>query len=353
VVALECSIVIPLCNEEQNLPMLHLRLSAVMQRLAIPYEIIYVDDGSRDRTREIIHELRLQDPAAKGIFLSRNFGHQAALCAGMEAAGGRAVITMDGDLQDPPEVIPELLDKWSQGYQVVFARRRSRCEHPIKRAAYFTFYRILRQLSEVPIPLDTGDFALMDRRAIDELNALPERGRFLRGLRSWVGFRQVEVEYDREPRHDGRTKYSFRRLVRLAMDGILSFSDAPLKAVTLSGFMVGVVGLIGLLGCARGWWGVVGANALGLAAFGLVLLGGIQLMALGVVGEYIARIYREVRARPLYVARERIGFQRLPRAVPDVMEFLASEPGERHEPPPASRISGDWVVELAGRESRP
>jgi polyisoprenyl-phosphate glycosyltransferase len=351
VVALECSIVIPLCNEEQNLAMLHLRLTSVMQRLAIPYEIIYVDDGSRDQTPGLIRELHSQDPTVKGVFLSRNFGHQAALCAGMEAACGRAVITMDGDLQDPPEVIPALLEKWGQGFQVVFARRRSRCEHPIKRAAYYVFYRLLRQVSEIPIPLDTGDFALMDHRALEEMLSLPERTRFLRGLRSWVGFKQAEVEYDREPRHNGQTKYGFRRLFRLALDGILSFSDAPLKAVTFTGAAVGAAGLLGLLACGMGWWSPGGgAEGFGPLALALVLLGGVQLIGLGVVGEYMSRIYREVRGRPMYVTRERIGFQRMPRAVPDVVKLLSREPDEGRESLVASRLPEDWLVGLGSRE---
>jgi polyisoprenyl-phosphate glycosyltransferase len=351
-VALECSIVIPLCNEEQSLPMLHLRLTSVMQRLAIPYEIIYVDDGSRDRTPELILDLNLQDPAVKGIFLSRNFGHQAALCAGMDAASGRAVITMDGDLQDPPELLPDMIEKWRSGYQVVFARRRSRCESILKRAAYFTFYRLLRQVSEVAIPLDTGDFALMDRRALDELNSLPERTRFLRGLRSWVGFKQSEVEYDREPRHIGRTKYSFGRLLRLALDGILSFSDAPLKAVTLIGCFVSMTAIVGLTAALFRRWALA-ADTHGMMILGaaMALLGGIQLMGLGVVGEYMSRVYREVRGRPMYVTRERVGFQRMPRPVPDVLDYLAPEARDRREKITAGRLSPGWSLEVPARDS--
>lgn len=350
--ALECSVVVPLCNEEQSLPMLHLRLSSVMQRLAIPYEIIYVDDGSRDRTAEMIHDLHLQDPAVRGVFLSRNFGHQAALCAGMDAATGRSVVTIDGDLQDPPEVIPDLIDKWRAGYHVVFARRRSRCENVFKKAAYFTFYRLLRRVSEVPIPLDTGDFALMDRRALDEMSNLPERTRFLRGLRSWIGFRQAEVEYDREPRHTGRTKYSFGRLVRLALDGILSFSDAPLKAVTVTGCLVSVAAMVGLVAGLMGWSptapGMTGMVTLGA---GMGLLGGLQLMGLGIVGEYMSRVYREVRGRPLYIARERLGFHRMPWPAPNVLEFLNPESREKRDKITAARLSPEWSTETPVRDS--
>jgi len=343
-VALECSVVVPLYDEEQNLATLHVRLTATLRRLAIPYEIIYVDDGSADRTSAIITELHEQDSAVKGIFLSRNFGHQAALCAGLEAAAGRAVITIDGDLQDPPEVIPALIDKWREGYQVVFARRRHRRENPAKRVAYFAFYRLLRRISEIPIPLDTGDFALMDRQALRELNNLPERTRFIRGLRSWVGFRQTEVEYDRDIRHKGRPKYTLGRLVHLAMDGIFAFSEAPLRMVTMTGCAVTIAAVAGLLwGVLSGW--DVGPEPPGLLwlGSGLALLGGIQLIGLGVMGEYLMRVYHEVRGRPLYVTRERIGFKPLPRAVPNVLDFLPPDPAERQEKVAAARLDPSWA----------
>lgn len=350
--SLECSVVIPLCDEEQNLPTLHLRLTATLRRLAIPYEIIYVDDGSTDRTAEIVRELRQQDSEVRGIFLSRNFGHQAALCAGLEAATGRSVITIDGDLQDPPEVIPQLIDKWRQGYQVVFARRRRRRENVVKRAAYFLFYRLLRRLSEIPIPLDTGDFGLMDRQAVEELNGLPERTRFIRGLRSWVGFKQTEVEYDRDIRRGGQSKYTFGRLVRLAMDGIFAFSKAPLKAITAAGVLVTLLSIAGLVASAAGGWGLL-SNHIGLMWLGsaLALLGGVQLIGLGVAGEYVARIYHEVRGRPMYVTREKIGFRPMPRAVPHVIDFLPPEPTERQEKLTAARLSPDWADKLPACET--
>jgi len=329
-VVIECSVVIPLCNEERNLPILHARLTDVFTQLGLSYEIIYIDDGSTDRTAEIIHELHEQDPAVKGVFLSRNFGHQAALCAGLSAAGGRAVVSMDGDLQDPPELIPDMLRHWREGYKIVFARRRRRREHFLKRAAYFTFYRLLRMVSEIEIPLDTGDFALMDRQAVDELNNLPERTRFIRGLRSWVGFRQTEVLYDRDARHHGETKYSLARLFRLAMDGIFVFSDAPLKLITLLGCFISVLAMSGLSLSLLIPWNVdpsiIGMFAVGS---GLVLLGGIQLIGLGVIGEYMGRVYREVRARPLYVTQSRIGFDPMSRLRPEVIQFARQD---QHEP---------------------
>ncbi len=351
-VTLECSVVVPLCDEEQNLPTLHVRLTTTLRRLAIPYEIIYVDDGSRDRTGKIIAELHEQDSAVKGIFLSRNFGHQPALCAGVESAAGRAVITMDGDLQDPPEVIPALIDKWREGYQIVFARRHRRREHLAKRAACFLFYRLLRRLSEVPIPLDTGDFALMDRQAVEELNHLPERTRFVRGLRSWVGFRHTEVEYDRDIRRNGRTKYSLGRLIHFALDGMFAFSIAPLKMITVMGCIVSMLAIAALLACVAGRLGV-GPEVADLVWLGsaLVLLGGIQLVALGVIGEYLARVYDEVRGRPLYVTRERIGFESLPRPVPSVLDFLPPESLERREKVTAARLKPDWTEGMAALDT--
>jgi len=335
-VAIECSVVVPLCNEELNLPTLHVRLMATMRGLVMPYEIIYVDDGSTDRTAEMIRELHKQDPSVKAVFLSRNFGHQAALCAGLEAATGRAVVTIDGDLQDPPELIPALLDKWSEGYQIVYARRRKRQEGFFKQFACFLFYRVLRGLAEVPIPLDTGDFALMDRSVVDQLNALPERTRFIRGLRSWVGFKQADVLYDRDRRHDGESKYSFARLARLGLDGVFAFSEAPLKAITALGMLI--CGAAGLIALAK----VFGLSSLGWSAAAMIGLAGLQLFSLGIVGEYIARIHHEVRGRPLYITRERLGFRPPPRPVRNVLEFLPSRETERQEQLTAGRLSGSW-----------
>lgn len=336
----ECSVVVPLCNEERTLPTMHLRLTATMRRLAIPYEIIYIDDGSTDRTPALIAEFHEQDPSVRAIFLSRNFGHQAALCAGIESAAGRAVITIDGDLQDPPEVIPELLAKWHEGYHVVYARRRRRRENPVKRLACYGFYRLLKYISELPIPLDTGDFALMDREALTHLNALPERSRFVRGLRTWVGFRQAWVDYDREARFDGESKYTVRRLFRLALDGIFAFSDTPLKVISVAGLL-----LIGaaVVAWVAGSFGLV-ASSTGMTWLGsaLLLLSGIQLISLGVVGEYVARIHRETRGRPLYLVQRRLGFRKYPRPVPDVIEFIPQGPLGRQEVLTAGRLRGDW-----------
>lgn len=335
--SIECSVVVPLCNEELNLPTLHLRLSATMRRLAIPYEIIYVDDGSTDQTGEMIRELNSQDSVVKAVFLSRNFGHQAALCAGIEAASGQAVVTIDGDLQDPPELIPEMLDRWNDGYQIVYARRRKRQENPFKQAACFLFYRVLHSLAEISIPLDTGDYALMDRQVVDQLNAMPERTRFIRGLRSWIGFKQIDVLYDRDRRHDGESKYSVARLARLGLDGIFGFSAAPLKAITTVGLFICVLAVATLAANLAGW---VAMSTLGL---GLVLLGGVQMIALGIMGEYVARIHQEVRGRPLYVTRERLGFRTLPRSLPNVIDYISS----RNSGAPEEKSTGRWTQETA------
>lgn len=342
----ECSIVIPLHNEELNLGALHLRLTAALHPLAIPFEIIYVDDGSTDNTAKLIREMHDRDPAVKAVFLSRNFGHQSALCAGLEAAGGRAVITIDGDLQDPPELIPSLIERWRDGYQIVYARRRTRQENRFKQAACFVFYRILRRLAEVPIPLDTGDYALMDRGVVEQINSLPERTRFIRGLRSWVGFRQTDVLYDRDKRREGKSKYSLAKLARLGLDGIFSLSQAPLKAITLIGIA------LSLSAVAAGVSTVAGITPFGGTRIAIVGLAGLQMLGLGVVGEYVGRIHSEVRGRPLYIARERLGFRPPARAVRNVLEFLPSRESDRQEQLTAACLGADWSDALLAGDDR-
>ncbi|NLX14852.1 MAG: glycosyltransferase family 2 protein [Phycisphaerales bacterium] len=344
----ECSVVVPLCNEERNLPTLHLRLTATLCKLAIPYEIIYVDDGSTDETPRIIAETQRADARVRGLFLSRNFGHQAALCAGLDAAAGRAIVSIDGDLQDPPELIARMIEKWHEGYHVVYARRRRRKDNPLKLFACHVYYRLLRWASDITIPLDTGDYALMDRQALDQLNAMPERTRFIRGLRSWVGFRQTEVEYDRDPRRDGESKYPFGRLLRLGLDGLVGFSDKPIKAIASMGVMLTIAALIG---CVAGAMSLVrGGNATVLLMSLMTVFGGVQLLALGVVGEYISRIYNEVRGRPLYLIRERIGFNAHPRPVPKIAEYLDTQAAHRHESATALRLKRTHNDKLAQRD---
>lgn len=267
------------------------------------HELVFVDDGSSDRSAAILRDAAALDPRIVVIELSRNFGHQAAIVAGLDHSTGDVVAVMDGDLQDPPERLPELLSRLSEGYDVVFARRARRKEGPILRAAYWVAYRLVAVLSDVPLPLDSGDFAVMRRHVVDRLRALPEQKRYLRGLRAWVGFRQVGVEVERGVRRAGESKYTLGRLVRLALDGIFSFSVVPLRISAMIGFLA-VVASAGYAGYAvvilllgrptpRGFTGLIVV---------LVFVAGVQLLSMGVMGEYIARIYEEVKARPPYLS---------------------------------------------------
>jgi polyisoprenyl-phosphate glycosyltransferase len=298
------SVVIPIYNEQATLSELYRRLTRVLsENLAeLAYEIVFVNDGSTDGSIQILSELHADDPAVKVVNLSRNFGHQAALTAGLDYTKGDVVICMDGDVQDPPEIIPTLVARWRDGNDVVYAVRKLRKEGFIKRGCYAAFYRLLRRLSMVSIPLDAGDFALMDRRVVDCLKALPERSRFIRGLRTWVGFRQAAVEYEREKRFAGVPKYTWSKLVHLAVNGLLSFSALPLRMATAVGFMISFCSLLGIIVALYlklftdlaipGWTATV---------IPILVLGGIQLLSIGILGEYIAQIFDEVKQRPLYI----------------------------------------------------
>ncbi len=307
--ALRYSVVVPVYNEQEVLPEFHRELAKAMRSLAEPFEIIYVDDGSEDRSLDILRSLAAAEPAVRGVRLSRNFGHQVALSAGLDLAEGQAVITLDADLQDPPALIPELIARWREGAQVVLARRRRRRgEGLLKRVSSRLFYRLLRRLSGLPLPLDVGDYRLLDREVCRWLRCLPERHRYLRGLIGWAGFRQAEVSFDRQARRAGRSKYPPGRMLRLALDGLTSFSVAPLRAASGLGALVTAGGLAYLLyvlhrrliagATVEGWASIVSL---------LVIFNGVILMLLGVLGEYVGRIYEEVKARPLYVVRERFG----------------------------------------------
>jgi dolichol-phosphate mannosyltransferase len=296
-------------NEEPNLAVLHARLTKALLSMDMSYEIVLVDDGSTDGTHAEICRLREQDPRTKSLRLARNFGHQAALSAGLAHANGQAAIVMDADLQDPPEVIPDLVARWQEGFDVVYAIRRHRKESAPKRLAYALFYRLLHRIAAVDIPLDAGDFCLMDRQVIEQLNALPERNRFVRGLRTWIGFRQTGVEYERQARHAGDTQYGFWKLVRLAVDGLVSFSYLPLRVASMVGFavslgsmLVGLYYLILRLAGSRepaGFAGIIVA---------VLFLGGVQLITIGIMGEYVGRIFDEVKHRPIYIVSEKEGF---------------------------------------------
>jgi dolichol-phosphate mannosyltransferase len=299
------SFVIPLFNEQENLPELHRRLRAALEPLDIEPEIILVNDGSSDATPTMIHMLSQADPRVVGVMLSRNFGHQAAVSAGIAECTGDAVIVMDGDLQDPPEVLEQFIARWRDGAEVVYAVRTKRKEGLLKRTAYGAFYRLLRKLSDIDIPLDSGDFGLMDRKVVNALMALPERQRFVRGLRCFVGFRQEGLVYERAGREAGAPKYTFKALVRLAMDGLISFSSAPLNLITYLG-LGSCVFALGLIAWVMGRAIIGQRPPEGWASTMVVVLffGSVQLLSLGIIGEYLRRIFLEVKGRPTYIVRD-------------------------------------------------
>lgn len=302
---IELSVVIPFFNEEQNIPLLVEQLRKEIFGMGIDdYELIFVDDGSSDGTVNLLQSLMKEDERIVLLELSRNFGHQVAVSAGLDHATGKAVVVMDADLQDPPLVVPELVKKWREGYDVAYAVRQNRKENWFKRTAYKVFYRLLSRISSVTVPLDAGDFCCMDQRVVRILVSMPERTRFVRGLRSWVGFRQVGVPYDRDARYGGKPKYDFWRLVLLALDGFVSLSHVPLRLVTTLGFIMSVFALL------LGAFFIVKKMIVGLSPPGyastmtaIFLLAGIQLVTVGVVGEYVGHIFDEVKRRPLYVLR--------------------------------------------------
>jgi dolichol-phosphate mannosyltransferase len=311
------SVVLPVHNEAGTLPELHRRLTSALAPLG-PYEIVLVDDGSTDDSWFHLVELAKHDAHIELLRLSRNFGHQAALTAGLDAARGDAVIVMDADLQDPPEAIPALVAKWHEGFDVVYGVRTAReGETRFKLWTAAAFYRALRSISHVDIPADAGDFRLLSRRAVDALALMPERARFLRGMTSWVGFRQVAVEYEREARYAGKTNYSRRRMITLALDAITSFSTAPIRVVTSLGFVLVLfcVGVLAWTVYVRLFTDTAVAGWTSLLAV-VLLLGGMQFVALGVIGQYVARIFEEAKQRPLYLVSERIRGGVAPDAAP-------------------------------------
>ena len=303
------SVVLPIFNEESVVPELFRRVKQVLAQLDCSYEIICVDDGSKDQSFALLYALALRDPSLKVVRFSRNFGHQVALSAGLAHSSGQAVIVMDADLQDPPELIGRFIEQWQQGYEVVSAVRKQRKEGVIKRAAYAVFYRSLRMMTDLEMPLDAGDFCLLDRRVVDALTALPEHNRFLRGLRSWVGFQQTVISYERAARYSGKSKYTLRKLFRLALSGYVGFSALPLRIAAWLGVCsagAGFVLTLWVMSCKimqvpspQGWTSTIAV---------VLFIGGIQLLVLGTIGEYLSRVYDEVRQRPLYIVRDRVGF---------------------------------------------
>lgn len=301
-----CSVVVPMYNEEEVLSATVGRLKTVMEGTGVPWEVIFVNDGSRDRTAELLTQICKDDSRIKLLDFSRNFGHQIAITAGMDYASGQCIVIIDGDLQDPPELIPDMMSKWKEGYEIVYGLRISR-----KGETYFKlltaklFYRTLRLMTDVDIPVDTGDFRLIDRKIADALKLLPERNRYVRGLMAWIGYKQTAIEYERSERFAGTTKYPFKKMLKLAADGILSFSFKPLKIATFLGSIISVGSFLYLIAVllqrifapasvALGWASLIAAT---------LLLNGITLLLLGVMGEYLGRIYDEVKNRPLYLVR--------------------------------------------------
>jgi len=298
------SVVAPVFNEIETLPHFYRRVIEVMEGVAEPFELVLINDGSMDGSFLAMQELHRSDPRVRVINFSRNFGHQIAISAGLDYARGEAVIIIDADLQDPPEVIPKLIARWKDGAEVVYAQRsKRRGETRFKLLTAAAFYRLITRMTSINIPSDTGDFRLLDRRVVDTLVKMREHHRFMRGLSAWVGFRQEAVLYERHERFAGTTKYPLRKMIRFSLDAITSFSQVPLRLATSFGFILAGISLIGILVAAilRIFTGAISGQASTLIL--VLLLGGIQLIFLGIIGEYLGRIYDEVRARPLYIVR--------------------------------------------------
>ncbi len=306
-----CSILIPMYNEEEVIEETYHRLKKVMDKIGESYELVFVNDGSKDRSAQIISDLAKTDENIRLIDFSRNFGHQIAVTAGLDYVQGEAIVIIDADLQDPPEVIPQMLEKWREGYDVVYGKRLKRQgETAFKKASAHIYYRVLGALTDGNIPRDTGDFRLINRKVCEAIKELPEKNRFLRGMVNWVGFNQIAVEYVRDERWAGETKYPLKKMLKFAADGIFSFTYKPLKLATYIGLFLSVIGFLYLLvvlfqrlftdTALTGWASLMAVT---------LVFHGITLVILGIVGEYIGRIYEEVKGRPLYIVKETIGFK--------------------------------------------
>lgn len=300
------SIVVPIYNEIDNLPELHRRVKEVMDSSGEPWELILVDDGSTDGSTDEIRELAKADKAVRPVIFARNFGHQVAITAGWDYARGDAIIIIDADLQDPPEVILELAQKWKEGYEVVYATRSEReGESWFKLWTASLFYRIIYRITDVKIPMDTGDFRLMDRKVVDVLKQMKERHRFPRGMSAWVGFKQIGVQYKRSARHAGETKYPFKKMMRLALNAVTGFSYFPLQVATYFGFVSAAIAILAIPVVV--YLRMTGSQAFfgqATTLIAVLFLGGVQLISLGILGEYIGRLYDEAKGRPLYIVRE-------------------------------------------------
>ncbi len=306
---IELSLVVPVYNEIEVFERLIDRLRSTMDRAGFACEVILVDDGSTDGTRERIESICESDARFRGLLLSRNFGHQKAVSAGLDHARGNSVGVIDGDLQDPPELLLSFHRKLAEGYDVVYAIRKSRKESIAKRFCYWAFYRMLHHTAAVDIPLDSGDFCLMSRKVVDHISAMPERHRFIRGMRSWVGFRQTSIAYDRNARAAGDSKYTISKLFLLAFDGLLTFSEFPLRLSTFVGAAVAAFAM--LWGTYIFGWRILGGGestpGFATMACGMFFLGGVQLICLGILGEYVARIHNQVKGRPIYIIEKQVG----------------------------------------------
>lgn len=308
------SIVVPMYYEEQVAEECYKRLTRVATEHELNYELIFVNDGSTDNTLNILKDLASVDKHVKVISFSRNFGHQIAITAGMDKAKGEAVIVIDADLQDPPEIIPDMIDLWKKGYDVVYAKRRKReGETWFKLTTAKAFYRLLNKMSTVKIPVDTGDFRLIDRKVIDTLKKMPEKNRFVRGMVSWIGFKQTAIEYERKERFAGETKYPLKKMLKFAMDGILSFSSKPIKLIENLGIVSIILSFCILITCILvnilmpEWLSLEWITIMTTAFF----IGGVQLLSVGILGEYIARIYDESKSRPLYIIEHEINTEEI------------------------------------------
>ena len=305
----QITIIVPLFNEQEVFPLLRERLTALLNRMKLPIEVLLINDGSSDRTWELVAETAGQDTRFVGIDLSRNFGHQLAVTAGMSYAHAtEAVMVIDGDLQDPPEVLPSFYEYYKQGYEVVYAVRKKRKESFIKRFLYRIYYRLLRKIAHIDLPIDSGDFSLISRKVVDIINQMPESNRYIRGLRAWVGFKHIGVEYERDERQGGKSKYSIGKLLQLAYAGIFNFSEFPIKAISFVGFISIIASIVYFLFVLykKLFLGTVPEGFTALL-FLIIFFFGVQFLAIGILGEYVLRIFFQIKSRPLYIVREIIG----------------------------------------------
>ncbi len=303
---MEISVIIPVYNEEDNIHKLHERLKSVLDQIKVTYEMIFINDGSHDNSMPMIRALSKQYPEVRYIEFSRNFGHQVAVTAGLDKSNGNAVVIIDADLQDPPELIIEMYQKMKSGYQVVYAKRKQRKgESLFKLWTAKLFYRILSRITSISIPVDTGDFRIMDRKIVEILKEMPEKNKYLRGQISWIGFNQTFVEYERQERLGGETGYTFSKMLRFALDGITGFSDLPLKIVTYFGFVVSIFAFFVMLYALYSRY-IIEDYVPGWASLMIVILfiGGIQMIAIGIIGEYLSRMNNNIRNRPLYIIKD-------------------------------------------------